>query len=112
MTYVPYTGKVAALLMLAIATLAAVISYSRAFEYTVSGIALYTLLAIALARYIDKHANWEEAYSAFLLALFSTTGGAVIGAVLSRSLYSLVTAMGIALSSTIYSILAIREESR
>lgn len=108
----PVLGKLIGLLLALQLVAVALVSYTSSMEFTVTGVSIYAVCAVLLARYIDSHTEWRDAAGVYALILLCTGVGAMVGALVSRTLYSTLVALSMVLIVTAYAIALIKVVSR
>lgn len=108
----PVLGKLIGLLLAIQLVAVALLSYTDSTVFFMVGISIYAFCAVLLARYIDKYTEWKDSISVYALILLCTGMGALVGALISRTLYSLLVALSVVLIVIAYATVLIRVISR
>ncbi|MEM4481729.1 MAG: hypothetical protein QXK88_05435 [Desulfurococcaceae archaeon] len=107
-----FSGKLIGLLMITLMSSVAAITYLGATLLSIAGLAVYAICILLLAIYIDRYSDLRDATSAFTLAATVTALGAVIGSILAFRAYSTLIAIGVVVTSIIYTLFAMRVSPR
>lgn len=96
------------LLLILLTVLSAILVSS--LNYTIIAIALasISLLFVFIARQIDRYLDKGESIGLYLLILLAIVIGVALGALYSRTLYSIILSLSTTISALVYSIVVIR----